>query len=141
MNLLAMMENAPDAVIVLDRQDQVVYWNAGAEKTFGFKAQDMLGQHLDPIIPEKLRQRHTEAFLKFVETGLSRYEEGHTMAVPATHQDGRRLSIAFRLSVEKDARGQIQYVMAVVRDVTAQWQKEQEMSKQLKVCREEHAKP
>ncbi len=43
MNLLAMMENAPDAVIVLDRQDQVVYWNAGAEKTFGFKAQDMLG--------------------------------------------------------------------------------------------------
>ncbi len=63
------------------------------------------------------------------------------MAVPATHQDGRRLSIAFRLSVEKDAQGQIQYVMAVVRDVTAQWQKEQEMSKQLKICREEHARP
>lgn len=132
MNLLSMIKTSPDAIIVLDRTDRVVYWNYGAMDTFGFSEQDMLGQHLDAIVPEPLRARHAEAYQKFIQTGKSHYAPGHTMAVPAVHKNGDRLSIEFRLSVEKDADGQIQYVLAIVRDVTAQWKRNQELRQKLK---------
>ena len=134
MDLLHMINTAPDAVIVLDRSDRVVYWNYGAMDTFGFHEDDIIGQHLDAIVPEKLRQRHAEAFLKFIETGHSKYAPGHTMAVPAIHKNGDRLSIEFRLSVAKNDQDQIEYVMAIIRDVTDQWHKNQELRQRLKAA-------
>ncbi|HHT21323.1 MAG TPA: PAS domain S-box protein [Tissierellia bacterium] len=138
LDLLQMIDTAPDAIIVLDRDDRVVYWNYGALDTFGYDEDDMLGQPLDRIIPESLRQRHTEAYLKFIDSGRSRYAPGHTMAVPAMHKDGDRLSIEFRLSVEKDEAGEIQYVMAIIRDVTNQWTKLQELKQRLKDAEQGH---
>ena len=132
MNLLSLIKTSPDAIIILDRTDRVVYWNYGAMDTFGFSEQDMLGQPLDAIVPESLRSRHAEAFQKFIQTGQSRYAPGHTMAVPAVHKNGDRLSIEFRLSIEKDDQGDIQYVLAIVRDVTAQWKRNQELRQKLK---------
>lgn len=132
MDLLQMIDTSPDAVIVLDRHDHVVYWNYGALDTFGYREEEMLGQPLDAIIPEKLRQRHSEAYLKFIETGQTRYAPGHTMAVPATHKNGDRLSIEFRLSFDKDENDQVQYVMAIIRDVTSQWNQQKELKEQLK---------
>ena len=138
MDLLQMIDTSPDAIIVLDREDRVVYWNYGALDTFGIDEDEMMGQHLDKIIPENLRERHTEAYLKFVETGHSRYAPGHTMAVPAMHKDGDRLSIEFRLSVDKDDKGEIQYVMAIIRDVTTQWNKTQELKQRVKDIEQGH---
>lgn len=132
MNIEKMMLDAPDAVIVLDREDRVVYWNRGAVLTFGYEAEEMKGQRLDAIIPEKLRQRHSEAYLAFIRTGISKYEEGHTMAVPAVHKNGERMSIEFRISVEKNEADEIEFVAAVVRDVTEQWKERQERAKRIR---------
>ena len=131
MNIEQLIKDSPDAIIVLDEKDLVVYWNRGATETFGYTEEEMMGQHLDNIVPEKLRKRHTEAFLKYVETGQSKYKRGHTMAVPATHKDGRRLSIAFRISAEV-IHGQVKYVAAIVRDVTDTWQKNMEQIRRIK---------
>lgn len=51
---------ALDAVVIVDAAGEVRYWNKGAERIFGSQAHEMLGSTLDPIIPERLRQRHTE---------------------------------------------------------------------------------
>lgn len=132
MDFLRMIDTAPDAVVVLNRDDRVVYWNYGATDTFGYQEDEMLNEHLDKIIPEPLRKRHTEAYLKFIETGDSVYAPGHTMAVPAMHKNGDRLSIEFRLSVDKNDEGEIQFVLAIIRDVTAQWNKTRELQKELR---------
>lgn len=131
MNLQKLINSAPDAIIVLNAEDRVVFWNEGARKTFGYAANEMIGEHLDAIIPEKLRKRHTEAYLKFIETGISKYEEGHTMAVPAVKKSGEQISIEFRISAEKDQDGKILYVAAIIRDVTKQWKEKLELRKKL----------
>lgn len=143
MNLLNLIKTAPDGVIVLDDQDKVVYWNEGATKTFGFTHTEMMGQHLDAIIPEKLRKRHTDAYLKFIKTGISKYEEGHTMAVPAVKKSGEQISIEFRISAEKDDQDNILYVAAIIRDVTQQWKEKLELRKKLQELerKEENATP
>lgn len=136
MNLLHMMDTAPDAIIVLDRWDRVAYWNDGATNTFGFSKDEMMGQSLSAIVPEPLRQRHAQAFQRFIETGRSAYAPGHTMAVPALHKRGDRLSIQFRLSVTRDESDAIQYVMAIIRDVTATWNRTQEQGKKIRELEE-----
>ena len=131
MNLLHALEISPDAVIVLDRKGDVVYWNQGATDTFGYTSQDMLGHNLDAIIPEKLRERHNEAYALYVKTGNSKYGPGHMLAVPATNKAGERMSVEFRLAILHDAQGNVEYVFSILRDVTERWNKEQELRRQM----------
>lgn len=132
MELLTLIETAPDAIIVLGPTGNVVYWNEGAKETFGYSKEEMLGENLDVIIPEKLRDRHNEGYDQFIETGKSRYGPGHLLAVPAMTKDNRRISIEFRLSLTRDAQGNVEYVAAILRDVTKSWEKEQQYKKRIK---------
>jgi PAS domain S-box-containing protein len=50
--------SGPDAIIAADRDGVIAFWNAGAERMFGFTEAHALGQTLDLIIPERLRERH-----------------------------------------------------------------------------------
>lgn len=51
-------------------------------------------------------------------TGVTRYGEGQLLAVPALHKDKRQISIEFSIQLLKDLDGQIEWVVAIVRDVT-----------------------
>ena len=48
----------PDAVIYADGEGIIQFWNYGAERIFGYAEREALGQSLDIIVPENLRQRH-----------------------------------------------------------------------------------
>jgi len=63
------IQHAPDAVLFSDREGIIRLWNDGAEHIFGFSAAEAVGQSLDLIIPERLRQRHG-----MVTTGLWKAE-------------------------------------------------------------------
>jgi PAS domain S-box-containing protein len=52
------VDNASDAIVFADTEGVVRLWNAGAERIFGFRAYEMIGKSMDPIIPENLRERH-----------------------------------------------------------------------------------
>ncbi len=52
----------PDAAIHADGAGVIRFWNAGAERIFGFAAAEALGKSLDIIIPERLRARHWAGF-------------------------------------------------------------------------------
>jgi PAS domain S-box-containing protein len=47
-----------DAIIAADRDGIIHVWNPGAERIFGYAADEALGRSLDLMIPERLRQRH-----------------------------------------------------------------------------------
>ena len=65
-------------------------------------------------------------------TGITRYDEGQLLAVPALHKDGRQISIEFSIQLVKNADGQIEWVVAVVRDVTERFIREKDLRAQLK---------
>ena len=65
-------------------------------------------------------------------TGVTRYGEGQLLAVPALHKDGRQVSIEFSIQLLKDAHGQIEWVVAVIRDVTDRFNREKDLRAQLR---------
>jgi PAS domain-containing protein len=54
----AILSASADAVVAADRDGIISFWNPGAERIFGYTAAEALGQSLDLIIPERLRDRH-----------------------------------------------------------------------------------
>ena len=126
------LDGSPDAVLICDRGGIVRYWNAAAERVFGFSVSEALGASLNLIIPERLRVRHWAGWEAAMTTGVAHYGEGQLLAVPALHKDGRQISIEFSIQLLKDADGQIAWAVAIVRDVTERFMREKDQRAQLK---------
>jgi PAS domain S-box-containing protein len=130
------LDDSPDAVLISDRAGIVRYWNAAAERVFGFSITEVLGASMTLIIPERLRVRHWASWEAAMTTGVTRYGEGQLLAVPALHKNGRQISIEFSIQFLKDADGQIEWVVAIVRDVTERFLREKDLRIQLKAVQQ-----
>ena len=118
------VEEMPEAVVVSNRAGVIVLWNHAAEVMFGHSAAEAMGQSLDLIIPERYRARHWEGYRAVMASGATRY--GHELlAVPAIRKDGRRISLEFSIALLRDDRGELAGAAAIIRDVTARWEREQ----------------
>jgi len=124
------VDGAMDAVIFADREGAIRLWNSGAEKMFGYNSSEALGESLDIIIPERLRDRHWSGYRQVMASGVTRYGE-QLLAVPAVRKDGARISIEFTILLVRNAAGELIGSAAVIRDVTARWQKEKELKEKL----------
>jgi PAS domain S-box-containing protein len=118
----ALLRLMPDAVVYADAAGHIRYWNAGAERLFGYMPDEALGQSLDIIIPDALRRRHWDGYAQTMRTGVTRYGAGDLLAVPALRKDGVRISIEFTITPFHDAAGQITGIAAVMRDVTRRFE-------------------
>ena len=128
----AVVREAPEAIVVCDPSGTIVLWNGGAERIFGYAADEALGENLDLIIPEKQRARHWAGYEKTMATGVTKYGDAELLKVPATHRDGRRLSIEFSVALLRSAdengdEGKIVGIMAVIRDSTERWAADREL--------------
>ncbi|AWT51152.1 PAS domain-containing protein [Mycolicibacterium smegmatis] len=113
----AVVEASSEAIVVTDKAGDIVLWNDGAARMFGFTAADALGQSLDLIIPEKQRDRHWKGYHQTMATGVTKYGDS-MLAVPATHKDGHRLSIEFSVALLRDDTGEIVGISAIMREVS-----------------------
>jgi PAS domain S-box-containing protein len=124
------VDNARDAFILADRDGIIRLWNAGAEAMFGYRAEEALGHTLDLIIPEHLRERHWAGYHKAMATGATRYDR-EVLAVPARRKDGTRLSLEFTIVILRQPSGELLGPAAIIRDVTARWQRDQALKERL----------
>ena len=84
------VEALGDAVVICDRDGVIRFWNAAAERLFGFTRSDALGKSLDLIIPERLRERHWAGFTRTMATCHTRYQHGVLRANRISGRDSRR---------------------------------------------------
>jgi PAS domain S-box-containing protein len=133
------IEGAQDAIVFADPDGIIRLWNSGAEVIFGYSAEEALGQTLDLIVPEKMRERHWEGYRKVMDTGVTKYGSD-ILAVPALKKDDSRLSVEFTIVLLKDDTGKPQGTAAIMRDVTERWQKEKELKKRLAELEEREKK-
>ena len=129
-DLPQLIECIGDAVIVVDAHEKIVLWNPAATRIFGYSEEEALVNTLDLIVPERQRQRHNEGCRKSMETGTTRYGTS-LLKVPAKHQDGRTLSIAFTVGMLFDEKHQANGVVAVIRDETERFAEERALKKRL----------
>jgi PAS domain S-box-containing protein len=125
-----LVEKCNDAIVYSDKGGIIRLWNSGAEAMLGFSRDEAVGQSLDIFIPENQRARHWEGYFKVMETGETRYLK-EMLAAPALRKDGSRISTEFSMTIIRDADGAIAGTAAVMRDVTAKWQKEKALKARL----------
>jgi PAS domain S-box-containing protein len=124
--LARLVVDLADAVIVADTAGTICFWNGGAERIFGWTAEEVVGSSLDLIIPERQRTRHWDGYRRVMSTGTTKYGSD-LLRVPSLHSDGQRRSIAFTVTLLKDADGTVAGIAAVIRDETERWKEEQEL--------------
>jgi PAS domain S-box-containing protein len=128
---LTLAREAPDAIIYADAQGIIRFWNRAAERVFGFAEAEALAQSLDIIVPERLQARHWAGYTATMRSGSTRYGAGQILAVPATHKDGRRISIEFTILPFRGEAGEITGIAAILRDVTARFEEMQALRREL----------
>lgn len=124
------LDSTPDAIIFADQDGVIRVWNGGAEAIFGYSSAEAVGEKLDIIIPEKLRERHWEGYFQVMKSGTTKYGKD-TLSVPGIRKDGSRVSLEFSVALVRDEDGVLLGISAMMRDVTARWQKEKEMTERI----------
>jgi PAS domain S-box-containing protein len=119
-----------DAVVVSDVNGAITLWNKAAERLFGYAESEALGQTLDLMIPEHLRERHWDGYRKTMETGITRYGTD-VLQVPAIDKAGRQFSIAFTVALLYSADQKVSGIAAFIRDDTRRFEKDRTQRKRI----------
>jgi PAS domain S-box-containing protein len=122
----AVVKESTEAIVVTDPGGIIRLWNEGATRMFGYPVEEAMGQNLDIIIPEKLRDRHWKGYFQTMATGYTRYGD-KLLSVPASHRDGQRLSIEFSVALLRDDADQIVGISAIMREITERRNAEREL--------------
>jgi PAS domain S-box-containing protein len=129
--LAQLVRSLADAVIIADAEGTITFWNDAATRLFGWSEAEAIGETLDLIIPDRLRQRHWDGYRQTMATGRTTYAD-RLLEVPALHRDGRPLSIAFTVTLLDDSDAtQPTAIAAVLRDDTERWQERRRMRSEL----------
>jgi PAS domain S-box-containing protein len=110
-----LMEAAPDAMVVVDQSGKIVLLNVQAEKQFGYRRDELLGQRVTNIIPKGFAERLVADDLRSAEDALAQ-EIGTGIELNALRKDGSEFPIELMLSPLESAEGTL--VTAAIRDIS-----------------------
>ena len=113
---LAAIVSASDDAIVSETLDGVIVsWNAGAERVYGYTANEMINRHVSTLIPAD----HMDGFIQ----ELANLRQGRSIQnfeVPRVRKDGRRICVSLTEAPIRNERGVITGIASTARDVTEQ---------------------
>jgi diguanylate cyclase (GGDEF)-like protein/PAS domain S-box-containing protein len=118
--LQAVIEAAPIAMLASDASGRITMWNPGAERMFGWQAQEVLGNPA-PIIPEELADEG-----RAMRSANFRGEHVREVETVRQRKDGSRIAVQISAAPIFDASGEIAGGMAMYVDITARKQAEEE---------------
>ena len=119
--LASIVETSNDAIISKSLDGIIQSWNAGAERVFGFTAEEAVGRHISLVIPPE-RLAEEDQIIAKLRAG-QRVEHFETERV---RSDGQRIMVSLTISPIKDAAGNVTGASKIVRDVTARRRTERE---------------
>ena len=117
--LAAIVQSSDDAIVGKTLAGIVTSWNAGAEKLFGYTADEMVGQSIRRLIPPELQPEEDEILTK-----LWRGESIRHYDTVRQRKDGSRLEVSVTISPVKDAAGKIIGISKIASDNSARKQAE-----------------
>lgn len=120
----AVAESAPNAFVGTDGTGRIITWNSTAQRIFQYTEEEVLGQTLTMIMPERYRQDCQEGIERYQHTGISRYL-GKTMELHGLRRDGSEFPVEISVSSWKTDRGEFYH--AIVRDITERKQAEEQL--------------
>ena len=121
-NLAAIVESSEDAIVSKDLEGRIVTWNPGAERLFGYSAEEAIGRSITLIIPPD-RIHEEPAILERIRNG-ERVEHYETVRV---RKDGIQIDISLTVSPVRGPDGAIIGASKIARDITERKTMEQQL--------------
>lgn len=118
----SLAESAGEAIIIADQDGCIVSWNRGAEAIFGYTEQEMIGEELTRLMPERYREGHREGLARMRSTGETRMI-GRTVELSGLSKDGREFPLELSLATWRTGAGL--FFSGIIRDISEQkrlWQ-------------------
>ncbi len=128
-HLAGIISLATDAIVSVDAHYRIVLFNTGAERIFGYTADEIHGQQLDVLIPERYRARHNDHLDAFAKTSVSARRMGERNSIFGRRKNGEIFPAEAAIS-KIDVDGG-RYFTAVLRDISAQVESEAERERLL----------
>jgi diguanylate cyclase (GGDEF)-like protein/PAS domain S-box-containing protein len=119
-----LLEAAPDAMVVVNQGGEIVLLNVQAEKQFGYRRDELVGQEVKNIIPKGFAERLIADSLRSAEDALAQ-QIGTGIELNGRRKDGSEFPIEIMLSPLEDAEGIL--VTAAIRDITTRKKAEAQM--------------
>ncbi len=111
--LAAIVESSDDAIFSKTLDGLVLSWNTGAERLYGYSAQEMIGQLIHTLVPPERRQELAAIMQRL--TAGQRIEHFETVR---RRKDGGLIDVSITISPIKDATGEILGASTIARDIT-----------------------
>lgn len=111
--LAAIVESSDDAIVSKTLEGQILSWNSGASRIFGYSSEEIIGKPITTIIPPELQEEERD-ILQRVRRG-ERIDHFDTIRVT---KDGRRIPISLTVSPIRDPSGVIVGASKVARDIS-----------------------
>lgn len=122
--LATIVQSSHDAIIGKDLDGVISSWNPGAEKVYGYRAEDVLGKPVSVLAPED-RKDEIAGLLERIKRG----EAVMNFETERYRKDGTRIDLSLDVSPIKDASGRITGASTIARDVTEKKQAERALKK------------
>lgn len=124
--LQTIINNAPDAIMVIDSNGTVMKWNPWAESMFGWSSEETVGKPLHEfIIPQRYREAHQRGMEHFLKTGEGRVIN-KTIEIEALTKKGKEINIALSISSPILVKGTYLFI-GFAADITERKKAEQEL--------------
>lgn len=111
----AVLAESADAIWLVDPEDRVVGWNRGAERLFGYRAEEIVGEPLERLIPEDLKARNENRELADV---LSEHGMIADYETRRLHKDGTELHVSLSRTLIGTRGGDLLGSVTVARDLS-----------------------
>jgi len=127
-----LLEFMPDAILLVDKQGQIVRANVNAEEMFGYASGELAGRSVDVLLPERFRNQHAGQRASF-NANPHRRLMGSGLELFGTKKDGSEFAVDIMLGpVESD---DVVRVIAVVRDISVNKQTERALGESVALYR------
>ncbi len=131
--LQSVVDSAIDAIITLDTSQRVLLFNRAAERMFGCRAAEVIGQPIDRFLPPRLRGAHADLVRRFGATSASARPMGAGLEVTGVRADGAEFPLEASIA-RMEVAGEVVFGVAL-RDLSerrAQEQQREELERQLR---------